>query len=206
MIDSRFAANGAVIDQSSITHQLGEVPSPRESENFDSIIRMRFPMAIKSSIKANKEEMTSSLRFIAVVVSDLRTAEQFYKGVFEMEVIGREAMLNDGLWYTLPFDKGWKDAEAADIELGMLALRKGEFVLVLFKGNAVDKQIYAVGLAMPAEEIARIRARLVEDTEVMEDEPAHLSFRDPYQIIWQISVPGVEFRTAGDFADRWLQL
>jgi hypothetical protein len=70
----------------------------------------------------------------------------------------------------------------------------------------VDKQIYAVGLAMPAEEIAMIRARLVEDTEVMVDEPAHLSFRDPYQIIWQISVPGVEFRTAGDFADRWLQL
>jgi hypothetical protein len=108
MIDSRVVANGAVIDQSGITHQFGEVPSPRESKNFDSIIRMRFPMAIKSSIKANKEELTSSLRFIAVVVSDLRTAEQFYKGVFEMEVIGHEAMLNDGLWYTLPFDKGWK--------------------------------------------------------------------------------------------------
>jgi hypothetical protein len=52
MIDSRVAANGAVIDQSGITHQLGEVPSPRESEYFDLIIRMRFPMAIKTSKKA----------------------------------------------------------------------------------------------------------------------------------------------------------
>jgi hypothetical protein len=127
MIDSRVVANGAVIDQSGIAHQLAEVPSTRESENYDSIIRMRFPIAIKSSIKTNKEEMTSSLRFIAVVVSDLQMAEQFYKGVFEMEVIGREAMLNNGLWYTLPFDKGWKDAKAADIELGMLALRKRKF-------------------------------------------------------------------------------
>jgi hypothetical protein len=127
MIDSRVVANGAVIDQSGIAHQLAEVPSTRESENYDSIIRMRFSIAIKSSIKTNKEEMTSSLRFIAVVVSDLQMAEQFYKGVFEMEVIGREAMLNNGLWYTLPFDKGWKDAKAADIELGMLALRKRKF-------------------------------------------------------------------------------
>lgn len=163
-------------------------------------------MAIKSSKKALMEEMTISLRFIALVVSDLQAAEQFYKGVFEMEIIGREAMLDDGLWYTLPLDKGWKDAETADIELGMLALRKGNFVLVLFKGEAVEKQVYAVGLAMPAEEIVRVRTRLAEDAEVMEEGLTHLSFRDTYQINWQISVPGGEFRTAGDFADRWLQL
>ena len=163
-------------------------------------------MATKAPKTVHKEEQTSSIRFIALIVPDLRAAEHYYRGVFEMEVIGREALLNDGLWYTLPFDKGWDDAEAAAIELGMLSLRKGTFVLALFKGEAVYGQIYAVGLALSEEEIARVRVRLAEDAEIMEEGPGHLSFRDPYQITWQISVPGIEFRTAGDFADRWLQL
>lgn len=148
----------------------------------------------------------STLRHIALLVPDLRAAEQYYQAVFEMEVIGREALLKDGLWYTLPFDKGWDDAEAAAIDLGMLALRKGYFVLALFRGDALCGQIYAVGLAMPAEEIAGVRVRLTQDAQVIEEGPARLAFRDPYQIIWQLSVPGDEFRTAGDFANRWLQL
>ncbi len=58
----------------------------------------------------------NTLRHIALLVPDLRAAEQYYQAVFEMEVIGREAVLKDGLWYPLPFDKGWDDAEAAAIE------------------------------------------------------------------------------------------
>jgi len=36
--------------------------------------------------------------------------------------------------------------------------------------------------------------------------PAYLTFRDPYKVIWRISVSEGEFRTAGDFAGRWLPL
>ena len=84
--------------------------------------------------------------------------------------------MNDRLWYTLPFDKGWDEAEAAGIELGMVALRKGNFVLVLFKGAVVHGQIYAIGLAMPAEEIAKVRARLPEESEIEEEGPTYLFF------------------------------
>lgn len=69
----------------------------------------------------------TGIRHIALVVPDLRAAEGYYQWVFDMELIGREAELDDGLWYTLPFDKGWDDAEAAGVALGMLALRKGDF-------------------------------------------------------------------------------
>ena len=150
--------------------------------------------------------MNSSLRFIALVVADLRAAERYYRSLFDMELIGREAELADGLWYTLPFDKGWDEARAAGIELGMLALRKDEFVLALFRGDAPPGQIIVIGLSMLTEEMARVRARLPGDTQVIEDALDRLEFRDPYQIVWQISVPGVEFRTAGDFANRWLKL
>ncbi len=40
----------------------------------------------------------TTLRHIALLVPDLRAAEQYYQAVFEMEVIGREALLKDGLW------------------------------------------------------------------------------------------------------------
>jgi hypothetical protein len=150
--------------------------------------------------------METSLKLIAWFVADLRAAEGYYQSVFDMTLIGREAELADGLWYTLPLDKGWTEAEAAGVELGMLALRKDDFVLALFKGDALPGQISVIGLAMPMAEIARVRARLPQATPVSAYAPDRLEFRDPYQIAWQISLPGDPFRTAGDFAGRWLKV
>jgi catechol 2,3-dioxygenase-like lactoylglutathione lyase family enzyme len=150
--------------------------------------------------------MNISVRHVALFVPDLRAAEGYYQSVFDMELVGREAELPDGQWYTLPFDKGWDEAEAAGIDLGTLALRKDEFGLALFKGNAPPGQVYVIGLKMPVEEIAGVRARLPEDTHILEDAPKYLEFLDPYQITWQVMLPGTKFNTAGVFADRWLKL
>ena len=147
--------------------------------------------------------MHCSLSFIALFVSNLREAEEFYKTIFDMQLIGREAQASDGLWYTLPFDKEWEDADAAGIEIGMLALRKHDFVLALFSGDRRAGQVYAVGLSMPEDEIARVSSRLPEGISADTDLPGRLEFTDCYQISWQIS-DGDEFRTAGDFANRWL--
>lgn len=149
---------------------------------------------------------STSLTHIALVVPNLRQAERYYQLIFDMALIGREAELPDGLGYTLPFDHGWEAAEAAGIELNMTALRKGEFVLALFAGAAPPGQCYVIGLAMPLPAIASLRARLPEGTPITEDAPDRLEFRDPFQMTWQISVPGTQFRTAGDFANRWLKL
>lgn len=150
--------------------------------------------------------MNCSLSHIAIIVPDLQAAEGYYQSIFGMELIGREAELADGLWYTLPFDKGWDDVEAAGIELGMLALRKGQFVLALFRGDETPGQVFVIGLQMSVEEIARVRAGLPKEVKVNEGSPDRLEFRDPYQITWQISAPGNEFRTSGDWANRWLGL
>ena len=123
-----------------------------------------------------------------------------------MELVGREAELPDGLWYTLLFDKGWDDAEAAGIELGMVFLRKDDFGLGLFKGAGTAGQIYLIGLKMPMEEIAKVRARLPKDTQISKDRPDSLEFTDAYLITWQIVLPESDFRTPGDFANRWLKL
>ena len=150
--------------------------------------------------------MNSSLRHIALFVPDLRIAERYYQSIFDMELIGREAELPDGLWYTLPFDKGWDEADAAGIKLDMLALRKDEFGLALFRGDASPGQVNVIGIRMPTEEIARVRARLPEGTQVLEDESDYLEFRDPYQITWQMMLPESKFSVSGIFANRWLKL
>lgn len=76
---------------------------------------------------------------IALFVPDLRKAENFYKYVFGMQLLMREAVLDDHKWYTLPKDKGWDDAVAAGIELGMTALRRDAFNLALFQGKPVPE-------------------------------------------------------------------
>ena len=146
----------------------------------------------------------TSYRHIALYVQDLRAAEGYYQHLFNMHLIGREAELDDGLWYTLPDDKDWDDAKAAGLELGMLALRKEDFVLVLFAGISPPGQVYAIGLYMTEAEIAEVRNRLTGKEIVLDDNARGLAIRDPYQIIWQLVIPGNPFRTAGDFANRWL--
>ncbi len=150
--------------------------------------------------------MSTSVTHIALVVPDLRAAEGFYQSVFDMALIGREAVLGDGQWYTLPFDKGWEDAEAAGIELSMVALRSGAFVLALFAGGTIVGQVQFIGLTMEAEAIAAVRTRLPAEAPVLGESADYLEFRDPYGITWQVSTPGSEFRTTGDWADRWLEL
>lgn len=150
--------------------------------------------------------MNSSLRFVALAVADLRAAERYYQSLFDMELIGREAELADGLWYTLPFEKGWDEAVAAGIELDTLALRKDQFVLVLMKGDAPAGQVRVIGAMMPTEELAAVRTRLPQQAEVSKGAADYLEFVDAYQITWQISDSAVTFRTNGDFANRWLKL
>ncbi len=146
------------------------------------------------------------LRHLALLVPDVRAAESYYQPLFELQLIGREARLDDGLWYTLPFDKGWEDADAAGIALSFVALRRGAFVLALVKGDAPPGQVIAIGLTMSQEEIAGMRARLPPDADVTDDRPDVLAFRDRYLIAWQLSLPGDEFSTAGVFASRWIDL
>jgi catechol 2,3-dioxygenase-like lactoylglutathione lyase family enzyme len=149
--------------------------------------------------------MLTSVSHIALFVPDLRVAERFYSDLFDMALIGREVEREDGLWYTLPFDKGWEDAEAAGVVLGMTALRNGGFVLALFRGTNPPGQVFAIGLSASQEDIEAIHDRLQTGVEIEVFQPDRLEFVDPYHITWQIAVEPT-FRTAGDFADRWIAI
>ena len=104
--------------------------------------------------------MLTSVSHIALFVPDLQEAERFYKDLFEMELVGREIEKEDGLGYTLPFDKGWEDVKAAGLVLDMTALKKGKFVLALFRGTQPSGQVFAIGLSTGKKDIIAIHDRL----------------------------------------------
>lgn len=165
-----------------------------------------YPNPLDSISTKEEVEMSSYLRHIALVVPNLREAEDYYQSIFQMELIGREAELDDGQWYTLPKGKSWEDAEAAGIEVGMLALRKGDVVLAFFPGLHPPGQVFAIGLALPQDQVVEVKNRLPSDTEFLLQENDRLNFRDRYGIMWQLVPPGDEFLMNGDANGHWLKL
>jgi hypothetical protein len=95
---------------------------------------------------------------------------------------------------------------AVDIDLGMVALLGGDFVLALFPGYPRPGQVHLIGLSMSPDRIAGVRDRLSGDTEVEEDRPGALAFRDAYGFVWQVYASGTEFQSSGESGGRWLEV
>ena len=146
--------------------------------------------------------MSEQCRHVAITVPGLEEAEEYYRALFDMQVVTREAADSR----QLPHGKSWKDAHASGIDLYMLALRRGEFVLALFSEvSSIDNESGAprrplfIGLGMPPDEIASVRARC-GDGEIWDGD----QFRDRYGIGWQLGTG--EFIGSGDARGLWLKL
>lgn len=150
--------------------------------------------------------MAANLEFLAIFVPDLQKAEAYYRDLFGMEVITREAPQSDGNWYALPPDKDWSDVQQAGISLIMLALRRDDFVLALFQGELVAGQIFTVGLSMSSEEMETIRGRIPANAMVQYESGQMLQFRDAHHIFWQIYAAPYRFHGTGETTGRWLDL
>jgi catechol 2,3-dioxygenase-like lactoylglutathione lyase family enzyme len=148
-------------------------------------------------------------RHIAITVPNLEEAESYYRRLFDMDVVTREALMPDGA-RQLPPENGWADAQRAGIDLDMLALRRGSFVLALFDEAAAAFQALAeqprrplfVGLTMDSDEISALRERLGPD-EAWDDDSG--GFRDRYGIVWQPSSTDA-FVGSGEGSGRWLDV
>ena len=124
-----------------------------------------------------------------------------------MQLLMHEVELDDGLWYTLPPDKGWDDAESAAIELGMITLKRDAFVPALFQGEPVPMDtVLEIGITMPAGSIAALLDRLPEAAGSVKHEGGDLMFSDPFGYRWHIWPEGKPFLSNGPGADRWLEL
>ncbi len=147
-------------------------------------------------------------RHVALLVPELRAAEEFYVDLFGMAVLFREGPLEPGgpsaeVWGTLPDDRSWDDAEAAGLAIGLVALQRDDVILPLFAAEPTGVQAYAIGLVMDAAEIEAIRSRLPDDVTVETEGVGWLAFVDRFGVRWQLS-DTAPFRSAGEREGRWL--
>ena len=150
--------------------------------------------------------MSYSFGHLALFVSDLREAEAFYVRTFGMEVLFREAEREDGTWGTLPAGKAWDAATAAGVEIGMVALRRDQFVLPIFPGRSQSGAVLEIGIIVPPQEIDVIRGHLTEEAVIRRHEHGGLIFEDPFGFVWHINGTGDGFLSNGEIAGHWLDL
>lgn len=146
-------------------------------------------------------------KHIALFVPDLRAAEEFYRRIFGMDLLLRESEVDgEESWYTLPPEKGWEDAEMAGVELAMVALKRDEFVLALFRGAPQHGTVCEICFGLAADEIEMVQAKLRDEPISSENSERWLRFDDPFGPRWTLQEPHVAFKSSGEIAERWLVL
>jgi catechol 2,3-dioxygenase-like lactoylglutathione lyase family enzyme len=148
--------------------------------------------------------LSFSCRYVALHVAGLEAAETFFRRVFDMDLLFRESMQDDGRWYALRDGIGWAEATQRSIAIGMVALQRDQFVLALFEGGPSAGAVYEICIAVESAEIDVVRARLPDDAVVDEFEPGWLRFLDPFGFRWAVRDRLAPFRSSGEVAGRWL--
>lgn len=143
---------------------------------------------------------------LALFVSDLRAGEAFYQRTFDMEVLFREAEMDDGTWHTLRPGTDWDDAAEAGVEIRMVALQRDGFTLPIFVGRPQPGTVLEIGVAVPLEEIEGISARLPDSATRLRQECGDLIFEDPFGFRWHIDGSDEGFLSNGEIAGRWLDI
>jgi catechol 2,3-dioxygenase-like lactoylglutathione lyase family enzyme len=109
-------------------------------------------------------------KHVALHVPDLQHAEEYYRHVFDLDVVTREALTSGGSltddepWAQLPHAATWEDARLAGLEIQMVGLRRGDLLLALFPGDPQPGTVFLIAVVATAEEIASVRGRLPDDT------------------------------------------
>ena len=66
--------------------------------------------------------MTATYSHVALIVPDIQEAESYYMNLFDVQLLFREMVGEDGLWHTLRPETGYAEAAAAGISISMLSL------------------------------------------------------------------------------------
>jgi hypothetical protein len=94
----------------------------------------------------------------------------------------------------------------AGIELAMVALKRDEFVLALFRGAPKYGTVSEICFGLAADEIQSIRASLRDEPISSEHGKRWLRFDDPFGFRWTLQEPHVAFKSSGEIAQPWLVL
>jgi catechol 2,3-dioxygenase-like lactoylglutathione lyase family enzyme len=142
------------------------------------------------------------LTHVALHVTDLRDAEEYYRELFRLEVAFREAPTDEG-WATLPEGASWDDSPA---ELQLTMLFRDGFRLALERADDVapQGQLSHVGIQVDAEELDALRDQI----DAVVDNDRALVFDDRFGVRWELNTfPYDDPRSlsTGERSGRWLE-
>jgi catechol 2,3-dioxygenase-like lactoylglutathione lyase family enzyme len=136
-----------------------------------------------------------AINYVLIQVNDLRKAEQFYQDFLAMQLLGRMRRGPDETLVPLPRDYSWDRAlqtgEMADVSFlsnGPLTLAaQGVGLGVVLGQGALD----TVSLGVDARTFATLKgAVLMRPLTVLRSGVASFTFRDPFNVNWEIAVVG----------------
>ena len=136
-----------------------------------------------------------AINYVLVQVNDLRKAEQFYQDFFAMQLLGRVRRGADGTLIPLPPDYSWDRAvqsgELADTTYfsnGPLTLAARRVGLGDLLGQGA---LETVSLGVDSHTFATMKGEvLMRPLTVLRSGIASFTFRDPYNVNWEIAVIG----------------
>jgi catechol 2,3-dioxygenase-like lactoylglutathione lyase family enzyme len=136
-----------------------------------------------------------AINYVLVQVNDLRKAEQFYQDFFAMRLLGRVRRAPDGTLVPLPRDYSWDRAlqsgELADttfLSNGPLTLAAQRVGLGVLLGRGA---LETVSVGVDSHTFATIKGEvLMRPLTVLRSAIASFTFRDPFNVNWEIAVVG----------------
>jgi catechol 2,3-dioxygenase-like lactoylglutathione lyase family enzyme len=136
---------------------------------------------------------------VALRVTDLRAAEEYYRGLLRLDVAFREAPTAEG-WATLPDGAPWDDS----LELTMLFRDGFRLALERVDEVAAEGQLSHIGLQVDAEELDALR----DQVDAVVDNEQALVFDDRFGVRWELNTftySDPRALSTGARTGRWLE-
>jgi catechol 2,3-dioxygenase-like lactoylglutathione lyase family enzyme len=136
-----------------------------------------------------------AINYVSLQVNDLRKAEQFYQDFFAMRLLGRVRRSPDGALVPLPRDYSWdialQSGELADTSFlsnGPLTLAAQRVGLGTLLGQGA---LETISLGVDSHTFATFKGEvLMRPLTVLRTGVASFTFRDPFNVNWEIAVVG----------------
>jgi catechol 2,3-dioxygenase-like lactoylglutathione lyase family enzyme len=135
------------------------------------------------------------LNHVAIQIADLAKAERFYAEFFGMELTGRARRGARGAFDAIDGDYRWDDAVRSGTEADVSFVSGGDLSLALHRagrGARIERGVLDhLSVSVDASSFATMKGEvLLRPLTVLRSSDASFTFRDPFGVVWEVSVRG----------------